>query len=200
MMIIGLTGSIAMGKSEVANMFREAGIPVFDADREVHALYASAEGANLLRPLVPSAVTTDGVDRSKLAAAVMADETLLPRIEPLVHAEVTRRRSDFTRFHETQGTPIILFDIPLLFEKGAEQEVDVTVVVSAPAEQQRKRALARPGMTPEKFDMILSRQMPDAEKRKRAHHIIDNAGTLEDLRTKTNALIAELRQKEAHHA
>ena len=200
MIIIGLTGSIAMGKSQVANIFRELGIPVFDADKEVHALYDSVEGANLLKPFVPQAVTSAGVDRAKLSAAVLADAKLLNSLEPVVHAEIARRRARFIAAAESQAHDMAVVDVPLLFEKGADAEVDATIVVSALPHLQRERALARPGMTPEKLDMILSRQMPDAEKRKRADHVLENNGTLDDLRHQTLVLIKALKRSPPSHA
>ena len=200
MIIVGLTGSIAMGKSEVASIFRENGIPVFDADKEVHALYNSPEGANLLRPYAPDAVTASGVDRSKLSAAVFHDETLLNKLEPVVHTEIARRRANFVENAEADGHAMVLVDVPLLFEKGGDKDVDVTIVVSAPPQLQRPRALARPGMTPAKLDMILARQMPDAEKRKRADHVLENDGSIEDLRHRTLDLIQQLKHKRHTHA
>jgi dephospho-CoA kinase len=192
MIAIGLTGSIAMGKSEVSQVFRERGLPVFDADQEVHLLYNSAEGARLLAPFAPSAVTEGRVDRATLTALVMADKGLLEALEPMVHAEVARRRALFLAAAKARGAAAVVLDVPLLFEKGARPDVDVVVVVSSPAPLQRQRALARPGMTEAKLEMILARQMPDAEKRRRADYIIENDGTLDDLRERAAAVLVKI--------
>jgi dephospho-CoA kinase len=195
MMKVGLTGSIAMGKSEIAKIFAAQSIPVFDSDREVHALYDSADGATLLQDIAPEAVHANRVDRKRLAACVLADQSLLPKIEKRVHTEISRRREDFWLACRSSGERLALVDIPLLFEKGYEKDLDLTLVVSAPEHIQRARALARPGMTAEKLAMILARQMPDSEKRARADIIIENDGTLEDLRQRTEAVISQLRKK-----
>jgi dephospho-CoA kinase len=195
MIIIGLTGSIAMGKSAVATISREEGLPVFDADQEVHALYDSKEGVELLRDLAPDAIVDDHVDRQLLSRIVVADPHRLEQLEHIIHAEIARRRKNFTAAAEAAGHAMIVADIPLLFEKGGGKHVDVTVVVSAPADLQHKRALARPGMTEEKFRMIINRQMPDAEKQSRADYVIHNTGTLTDLRSKTLAVLAAIRKE-----
>jgi dephospho-CoA kinase len=197
MIVIGLTGSIAMGKSEVASVFLEQGIPVFDADKEVHRLYDSTEGAELISAVVPGAIIEGRVSRSKLTQFVMADGGLLEKLETIVHAEIARRRTDFLRDASERGHSIAVVDVPLLFEKGGEKEVDVTVVVTCSESEQRKRALARPGMTQEKLAMILKRQMPDAEKRGRADFVIENDGTLEELNTKTLAVLKAIRKEHA---
>ena len=194
MKVIGLTGSIAMGKSEVAKIFRAAAIPVFDADAEVHALYDSPEGAALLQPLAPEAISEGKVSRAKLSALVMADKTLLERLEPVVHDAVARRRAEFLRNAEAAGHSLAVVDVPLLFEKGYDKDVDVTLVVSAPEALQRKRALARPNMTEDRLGMILARQMPDAEKRRRADIVIENDGSLEDLLCRVHGVIEDLRR------
>jgi dephospho-CoA kinase len=194
MIRIGLTGSIAMGKSEVARILRARGLPLFDADVEVHKLYDSAEGVALLAPLVPGAIVDGKVNRPALSEAVLSDPALLERIEPVIHAEIHRRRDAFFEDAEQQGTDCAVADIPLLFEKGTDRQVDVTIVVSAPEALQRQRALARPGMTPEKLDMILKRQMPDAEKRQRATHVIINDSTLAELEARTLAVLAAIRK------
>lgn len=195
MIIVGLTGSIAMGKSAVAAIFASHGIPVFDADKEVHALYQSAKGAKLVKPLVPEAVIDGQVDRNLLARAVLGNDELLEKLETAVHAEVARSRSVFLDRARDNGEALVVVDVPLLFEKGHDKDVDLTVVVSAPVQLQHQRALARPGMTRQKLDAILSRQMPDAEKRKRADIIIENNGSLEDLREHTEAVIQKLKGK-----
>jgi dephospho-CoA kinase len=195
MIIIGLTGSIAMGKSEVARILVDEGLPLFDADKEVHALYDSAEGAYLLRSLVPSAVKDGRVDRKRLSDHLVSSPDDLDPIEKVVHAEIARRRKLFLSDVKAQGHRLAVVDVPLLFEKGGDKDVDVTVVVSAPAEEQRSRALARPGMTEARFDMILKRQMPDSEKRKRADYVIDNSSTLEELRVRTLAVLDTIKKR-----
>jgi dephospho-CoA kinase len=194
MIKIGLTGSIAMGKSEVARILVETGLPLFDSDLEVHKLYDSAEGAALLLPFVPDAIHNGRVDRSLLSKIVIADQTKLNQLETLVHAEIANRREAFAAAAENDGHSLVVFDVPLLFEKSLEKTVDVTVVVSAPEPEQRQRALAREGMTPEKLDMILSRQMPDHEKRKRADYIVENNGTLTDLAERTRAILMQIKR------
>jgi dephospho-CoA kinase len=194
MIKIGLTGSIAMGKSEVARILAEQGLPVFDADKEVHKLYDSAEGAALLKPDVPDAIRGGKVDRGLLTQIVMKDKHQLNKLENIVHAEIAARREIFTFASQSKGHSIIIYDIPLLFEKTMEKSVDVSVVVSSPEAQQRKRALARPGMTPEKLDMILQRQMPDHEKRKRADYVIENDGTLEQLAERTLHVLQQIKR------
>jgi dephospho-CoA kinase len=186
-----------MGKSEVAKIFRDNRIPVFDADREVHLLYDSEAGANLLRPFVPEAIVDSRVSRAKLTEMVLGNRALLEKLETIVHTEVARRRRSFLAEAKSQGADLAVVDVPLLFEKAGDKEVDITIVVSAPLAEQRNRALARPGMTEQKLEMILKRQMPDVEKRNRAHFIIENDGSLEDLRARTEAVITEIRKRKA---
>ena len=195
MIVIGLTGGIAMGKSEVAKVFVSEGIPVFDSDREVHRLYDSKEGADLLAALAPSAVSDGKADRTTLSALVLADPALLAKLEALVHAEIRTRRQAFIAAEKSMGTEMVVLDVPLLFETGGDKDVDVTVVVSAGEEIQRRRALARPGMTEEKLALVLKRQMADAEKRRRAHHLIETTGTIEELRARVLAVIAQIRKE-----
>jgi dephospho-CoA kinase len=175
--ILGLTGSIGMGKSAVAAMFEELGVPVFDADAAVHQLQGPG-GALLpaIEAAFPGTTGPQGVDRPKLGAAVFGDPDALKRLEAIVHPAVGAMRKDF--LDEYALAPLIVFDIPLLFEKGGSQQVDAVVVVSAPAEAQRARVLARPGMTAEKFERILKLQVPDAAKRARADHVIDTGTSL----------------------
>ena len=154
MIIVGLTGSIAMGKSEVAKAFRVEGIPVFDADAEVHALYESPEGASMLEDIVPDAIRMNRVDRERLSAALLREPGLLPKVEKIIHAQILKRREAFIAAARRAGSDVIVLDIPLLFETGGEKHVDVTVVVSSSVEHQRERALSRPGMTEEKLAMI----------------------------------------------
>lgn len=189
MIIIGLTGSIAMGKSEVARLMAAQGLPVFDADKQVHAFYDSQSGADVLKPLVPEAVKNHRVDRTTLSQCVLADPALLERIEQIVHAEIAERRKQFIAHHRAQNARTVVVDVPLLFEKSGDKDVDLTVVVSAPEHLQRQRALARSGMTQEKLDIIMSRQMPDQEKRRRATFVIENADSLETLARNTQNVL-----------
>ena len=192
--ILGLTGSIGMGKSAVALMLRELGVPVFDADATVHRL----QGPNgVLLPAIAAALpgTTGphGVDRPALGAQVFGNAAVLARLEAIVHPAVAEERATFLLEHA--GQPLVVFDIPLLYEKGHGTGLDAVAVVSAPAEMQRARVLARPGMTPEKFAQILSLQVPDAEKRARADHVIDTGVTLAETGERVAALVAAIRQK-----
>lgn len=188
--LLGLTGSIGMGKSTTAGFFREAAVPVWDADATVHRLYgAGGAAAEAIARLHPAAVTEAGVDRAALKAWISDDPTALARIEAVVHPLVAADRRAF--IDANSGAPLLLLDIPLLFETGAEGSLDGTVVVTAPPEVQRARVLARPGMTEAHFASILSRQMPDAEKRKRATWIIETTG-MDAARNAVHALIAEI--------
>jgi dephospho-CoA kinase len=173
MIRIALTGSIGMGKSTVARMFERAGVPVFDADSVVRQL--QAPGGPLVEKIgaiFPGCVRSGTLDRDCLAEIVLADKARLAELERIVHPAVREARESFVREH--QGSPALLFEIPLLFETGGEGEFDKVVVVSAPPEVQRARVLERPGMTASRLDSILARQMPDAEKRARADIVIDN--------------------------
>jgi dephospho-CoA kinase len=190
MIRLGLTGSIGMGKSTIAAMFREEGIPVWDADEAVHRLYATSP---VIRQRLTEAfgdVTSDGhVDRAKLSAALKTVDHGFDKLNAIVHPMVVEDRKVFMQAEERRHADLVVADIPLLFETGAEAYLDYVLVVSAPAEVQRRRVLARPGMTGEKFAAILSRQMPDAEKRRRAHFVIDTGRSLEDCRTEVRKLI-----------
>lgn len=194
MITIGLTGSIAMGKSEVSRIFKEQNIPVFDSDLAVHSLYDSQAGVDFVQSLVPQAIVDGKIHRPRLSAIVLKDADLLNRLEKLVHAEVTRRRDIFKHDAKQAGHTIIVYDIPLLFEKQTEKSLDVTVVVSAPEHLQKQRAMARSDMTPEKLNMILARQMSDAEKRKRADYVIENDSTLSDLKTRTINILTDIKK------
>ena len=170
--ILGLTGSIGMGKSAVAAMFRELGVPVFDADAAVHELQGP-HGALLgaIEQEFPGSTTAQGVDRQKLGAAVFGDPAALGRLEAIVHPAVAELRGSFLAAHT--AAPLLVFDIPLLYEKSGPNGLDAVAVVSAPAEVQRERVLARPGMSAEKFAQILKLQVPDAEKRACADHVLE---------------------------
>lgn len=191
-LIIGLTGSIGMGKSTVAAMFEAAGIPVFDADAEVWKLQGpGGELVPAIEAEFPGSTDETGVLRDVLGKEVFGDKEALARLEAIVHPALARKREAFLIEHF--GAPFVVFDIPLLFEKGGHESVDRIVVVSAPADVQRVRVLARPGMTPEKFAHILSLQTPDAEKRMRADHIIDTGQSLAETEEEVLSLIARLR-------
>ena len=190
--IIGLTGSIGMGKSTVAAMFEEAGVPVFDADAEVRAM--QGPGGALVGEIeraFPGSTDGSGVKREELGKLVFANPSALVELEKIVHPAVAAKRAAFLREHG--NAELVVFDIPLLFEKGGHGAVDTIVVVSAPANIQRERVLARPGMTPEKFEHILSLQTPDAEKRQRADHIIDTGIDIAETRSAVRSLIERLR-------
>jgi dephospho-CoA kinase len=189
--IIGLTGSIGMGKSTVAAMFAEAGIPVFDADAEVRAMQGpDGELLPAIAAAFPGSTGPGGVDRDRLGHQVFADKAALARLEAIVHPAVGAKRAAFLATHADK--PAVVFDIPLLFERGGHEAVDAVVVVSAPHHEQRARVLARPGMSEEKFAHILTLQTPDAEKRERAHHVIDTGTSLDETSAQVLALIAEL--------
>ncbi|MGX7927565.1 dephospho-CoA kinase [Tsuneonella sp. HG094] len=189
--ILGLTGSIGMGKSTVAAMFEAAGVPVFDADAEVRRLQGP-RGALLpaIETAFPGSTGPDGVLREKLGAEVFGNREALARLEGIVHPAVAAERHAFMIEHS--GEPLVVFDIPLLFEKGGWESVDAVAVVSASVDVQRARVLARPGMTPEKFAHILSLQTPDAEKRARADHVIDTGTSLRATEDAVKALIAQV--------
>lgn len=175
MIVIGLTGSIGMGKSTVANMFRRLGVPVFDADAEVHRLQGSGgELVARIEAAFPGTTGPGGVDRQALGKRVLGNDAELKRLEALVHPAVYRARQQFLRRHRFR--PLVVVDVPLLLETGGEGNVDLVAVVSAPPHVQRARVLARPNMPPEKFAAILAKQMPDAEKRRRADVVIPTGG------------------------
>lgn len=192
--ILGLTGSIGMGKSAVALMLRELGVPVFDADATVHHLQGPG---GVLLPAIeaafPGTTGPAGVDRPALGAKVFGNTEALARVEAIVHPAVAAERATFMIEHA--GEPLVVLYNPLLYEKGHGAGLDAVAVVSAPAEMQRSRVLARPGMTPEKFAQILALQVPDAEKRARADHVIDTGVTLDETRAQVAALVGSIRQK-----
>lgn len=188
-LLLGLTGSIGMGKSTVATMFAEEGVPVFDADAAVHQLQGP-DGALVdeIEARFPGTTGPEGVNRAALAERVLGEPAELRRLEALIHPAVARARKAFVAAHA--GAPVILLDIPLLFEAGGVNEVDRVVVVSAAPEVQRERVLARPGMTAEKFEKILARQLPDAEKRARADFVIPTDVALDETRASVRRILA----------
>jgi dephospho-CoA kinase len=187
--VIGLTGSIGMGKTETAKLFAAEGIPVFDADAAVHALYAGA-AAPMIEAAFPGSTRNGAVDRAALAKIVTADASALARLEAMMHPLVADLRADFLAGTDA---PIVLFDIPLLLETGTR--VDAVVVVTAPAHVQRARVLARPGMTDEKFDALLARQMHDSEKRAQAHYLVMTDKGLDHARDQVKMILADVRTK-----
>lgn len=188
---LGLTGSIGMGKSTTAAMFRDAGLPVWDADATVHRLYAKGGAAVApLAALYPEAISDQGVNRSALKARISADPDALKQIEAIVHPLVAADRAEFAA---KTVSDIAVFDIPLLFENGYDRQMDATLLVTASPDLQRSRVLARPGMTVDQFNLILSRQMPDAEKRSRATHIVETL-SLDQTRAYVHALISHIRR------
>lgn len=193
-LIIGLTGSIGMGKSTVAEMFERAGVPVFDADAEVRRMQGpGGELLSAIEAAFPGSTGPDGVNRDALGALVFSDKEKLKQLEAIVHPAVAAKRMEFMIEHG--GAPMVVFDIPLLFEGSGHSQVDTIVVVSAPAEVQRERVLARPGMTVEKFEHILSLQMSDAEKRARADHVIDTGTSLDETESAVEKLAKQLKDE-----
>lgn len=198
MKLIGLTGSIGMGKSTTAAMFRDAGIPVYDADQAVHDLYdVGGAAVGPVGEAFPGVVRDGRVDREALRQRVLGKPDELKRLNAIVHPLVGQDRGKFFKSVEETGADMVVLDIPLLFETGGHMNVDAVVVVSAPPEMQRERVLARPGMTPERLDAILAQQMADAEKRARAHYVVDTGRGLEAAREQVTAIIADLRSDQA---
>ena len=174
MFLLGLTGGIGMGKSETARIFRRLGVPVYDADETVHRLYAQGGGgAPLVEKAFPGTTEGGAVDRAALAGMVVGNETAMERLEGIIHPLVRAAEDAFLQNQFARGAPIVVLDIPLLFETGRESSLDATVVVSAPLEVQRARVARRPGMTEQKLAALLARQMPDVEKRSRADFVIE---------------------------
>ena len=192
MLLIGLTGSIGMGKSTAANRFRTLGIAVVDADAEVHKLYKGTAVAPI-EAAFPGTTGPDGVDRQKLAAELLKDPSGFKRLEAIVHPLVFAAERDLLQAEAARGAAMAVLEIPLLMESGGEKRVDVTVVVSADAAMQRQRVLARPGMTAEKFEQILSRQVPDAEKRRRADFVVDTSRTIPETEAQIDKIVETLR-------
>ena len=196
MIIVGLTGSIGMGKSTVTKMFAEEGAPGFDSDAAVHALYAPGGAAVAPVEAAFPGVARDGaIDRDALSKRVVGNEAAIKQLEQIVHPLVRQAQAEFLQANRDAGVPVVILDIPLLFEGAGAKFVDKIVVVSAPAELQRARVLARPGMTAEKFEAILARQMPDAEKRARADFVIDTGASFEATRAQVRAVLDALREQ-----
>lgn len=186
--VLCLTGSLGMGKSTAARFFAEEGVPVHDSDAVVHALYEGEAGATIEQAF-PGSTSGGKVDRSKLAAFVLKDSAALARLEAIVHPLVGKARDQFLAEQAARGAPVVLLDIPLLFEAKLECCCDAVVVVSTSAEQQRRRVLERPGMTEDKFAAILAKQMPDAEKRRRADFIVDSSGDFDRTRAQVRDIL-----------
>jgi dephospho-CoA kinase len=191
MIVLGLTGSIGMGKSTTAKMFKDAGVPVHDSDETVHRLYAG-KAAALIEEAFPGTVRDGAVDRGLLAAKVLGRPEAMKKLEAIIHPLVRADADTFVARHRAEGAPLVVLDIPLLFETGGSGRVDKVVVVTAPPEIQRERVLARPGMTEEKLDAILAKQVPDAEKRRQADFIIDSSQGMEAARAEVARIIADL--------
>lgn len=192
MIVIGLTGSIGMGKSTTAKMFADEGVPVNDADAVVHDLYRT-DAVVPVGEAFPGTVKDGVIDRAELSRQLSAAPEKFKQLEAIVHPLVRRREVEFLNRHREAGTDLVLLDIPLLFEVKGEDRVDVIVVVTCDPQIQRERVLARPGMTEEKLAMILSRQMPDAEKRQRADFLVDTGLGMEAARAKVHEIVAQLR-------
>jgi dephospho-CoA kinase len=188
MIVLGLTGSIGMGKSTVEGFFAENGVPVHDADATVHRLYAG-DAAPMIEAAFPGTTQDGTVDRARLAARVIGDPAALKRLEAIVHPMVRRAEEQFLAQAEAAGAPVVVLNIPLLFETGGDMRCDAVVVVSVPAETQRARVMSRPGMTEEKFTGLLAKQMPDAEKRRRADFVVDTAHDLDSTRAQVRAIL-----------
>jgi len=191
MRIIGLTGSIGMGKSATADIFRSLGVPVHDSDRAVHEIYAGS-GAALVAAAFPGAAGPNGIDRRKLGDLVLNNPAELKKLEGLVHPLVAAHRQAFLENARAKGARLAVCDVPLLFETGLDREMDANVVVSAPFQVQKDRVLARPGMTEARFNAILQKQWPDNDKRRRAHVVIDTSRSLEDARHQITNLLRAL--------
>jgi dephospho-CoA kinase len=193
MIVLGLTGSVGMGKSATAKMFADEGVPVFDADAAVHKLY-EGEAAQLIAAAFPGTVSAGRVDRERLSQAVVGNSEAFAKLEAIIHPLVRKAREKFLAAAKAKGAEIAVLDIPLLFETGGERKVTKTVVVSAPQPVQKERVLARPGMTEEKFSAIIAKQMPDSEKRKKADFVIDTSRGFEAARDDVRAILRAVSQ------
>ncbi|MCP1974246.1 dephospho-CoA kinase [Bradyrhizobium elkanii] len=191
MLILGLTGSIGMGKSTTAKLFMEAGVPVYDADAAVHQLY-EGEAAPAIEAAFPGTTAGGKVDRAKLSARVVHDPAAMKQLEQIVHPMLGASRQKFFADAEAAGHPVVVVDVPLLFETGGEKRVDAVVVVTTSPELQRERVLARGTMDAAKLDAIIAKQMPDAEKRKRADFIVDTSHGLDPVRARIRDILAEV--------
>ncbi|BBB95362.1 MULTISPECIES: dephospho-CoA kinase [Bradyrhizobium] len=191
MLILGLTGSIGMGKSTTAKLFMEAGVPVYDADAAVHQLY-EGEAAPAIEAAFPGTTAGGKVDRAKLSARVVHDPAVMKQLEQIVHPMLGASRQKFFADAEAAGHPVVVVDVPLLFETGGEKRVDAVVVVTTSPELQRERVLARGTMDAAKLDAIIAKQMPDAEKRKRADFIVDTSHGLDPVRARIRDILAEV--------
>jgi dephospho-CoA kinase len=190
MIVLGLTGSIGMGKSTTASLFAEAGVPVYDADAAVHRLY-EGEAVAAIEAAFPGTTENGKVDRNKLSARVVHDSAAMKKLEEIVHPMLGASRQKFLEDAEASGAPVAVVDVPLLFETGGEKRVDAVVVVTTTPEVQRMRILARPNMTEEKLGAILARQMPDAEKRQRAHFLVDTSHGLDPVRARIRDILSQ---------
>jgi dephospho-CoA kinase len=190
MIILGLTGSIGMGKSTTAKLFAEAGVPVYDADATVHRLY-EGEAVAAIEAAFPGTIVDGKVDRTRLSARVVHDPAAMKQLEAIVHPMLGASRRKFLDDAERSGAPVAVVDVPLLYETGGEKRVDAVVVVTTTAENQRQRILARDNMTAEKLDAILARQLPDAEKRQRADFVVDTSHGLDPVRGRIRDILAE---------
>src|SRR5690348_4901103 len=190
MLILGLTGSIGMGKTTTAKLFEEAGVPVYDADAAVHQLY-EGEAAPLIEAAFPGTTAGGKVDRAKLSERVVHDQAAMRQLEQIVHPMLGASRKKFFDHAEAAGAPVVVVDVPLLFETGGEKRVDAVVVVTTSPELQRERVLARGTMDEEKFNSILARQMPDAEKRKRADFVVDTSHGLDPVRARIRDILSD---------
>ena len=188
MIILGLTGSIGMGKSTTAKLFEEAGVPVYDADAAVHKIY-EGEAAPAIEAAFPGTTADGKVDRNKLSTKVVHDPAAMKRLEQIVHPMLGASRQQFLHDAEQSGAPVAVVDIPLLFETGGEKRVDAVVVVTTTPEIQRQRILERDNMTGEKLDALLARQLPDAEKRKRADFVVDTSHGLDPVRARIRDIL-----------
>ncbi|MBR1196162.1 dephospho-CoA kinase [Bradyrhizobium sp. AUGA SZCCT0240] len=191
MLILGLTGSIGMGKSTTAKLFAEAGVPVYDADAEVHKIY-EGEAAPAIEAAFAGTTVDGKVDRARLSAQVVHNPVAMKQLEQIVHPMLGASRKKFFEDAEAAGKPVVLLDIPLLYETGGEKRVDAVVVVTTTPEIQRQRVLARGTMDEARFDAILARQLPDAEKRKRADFVVDTSDGLDPVRARIKDILAEV--------
>jgi dephospho-CoA kinase len=188
MFVLGLTGSIGMGKTTTAGFFAEAGVPVYDADTVVHRLY-EGEAVPLIEAAFPGTTRDGKVDRKRLSARVLGNPDAVRKLEAIVHPLVRASEHSFLAEAEAEGAPVVVLDIPLLLETGGDQATDAVVVVSAPADVQRARAMERPGMTEQKLEAILRQQMPDAEKRRRADFVVDTSQGFDAARAQVHAIL-----------